>query len=59
MTVPQMKLEHVWVRFTVVAKDQREARAKVRRALRTIELGSGCTEAMVSDDPSEEMKSAK
>jgi hypothetical protein len=42
--------EHVvWVRFTVESDDPREARTRVRRALKSIEFGSGCLEAVVFD----------
>ena len=44
-----MSEQQVWVRFTVVTDDPREARLKVRRALKTIAFGSGCTEATVFD----------
>jgi hypothetical protein len=44
-----MSEQQVWVRFTVVTDDPKDARLKVRRALKTISVGSGCTEATVFD----------
>ena len=44
-----MPEQQVWVRFTVATDDPREARLRVRLALKTIAFGSGCTEATVFD----------
>jgi hypothetical protein len=43
----EMPEQNVWVRFTVPAANPKEARLKVRRALRQIPLDAGCTEATV------------